>query len=325
MSEVAEEPTKWNGYYQRAWLKRKKIMSSIINSGEHDPLRVINLLSSILRLSKRMRGTPKELESECDFNFDINNYRSDVVEVIRNVTKTKGSSEVIVAYQDMLPSGAPVDALRVHRGKSHVSSSYASCDKMDFIADYCRSNKFDAVIELGSGYCQNLVRLFYKGGPKVPYYGGEFTESGTECAKLLSGLCMDFELIPFRFDFRKPDLSIVPSYNNVLVFTCHAIEQVNSIPNLLLPVIAGLAKQVTCIHLEPFGFQMVSTESEDELVKEHRDYFHENNWNVNLVSQLVSLNRVKTVDLQYLGRNVMGGDDVRNPTSIALWTSDNRV
>ncbi len=322
MNQTLDKSTNWSDYYRRAWLKRKKIMSSIIDSGERDPLRVISMLSSMQRLSESMRGTPKHLDSGSV--FDIDDYRHDVVEGIRNVTKKENCSEVIVTHQKLLPSGAPVDVHRVHRDRYYLSSSYTCCDKVDFIADYCRSNKFDAVIELGSGYCQNLVKLFYKGGPRVPYYGGEFTDSGTDCAKLLSGLCVDFELIPFKFDFCKPDLSSIPKYENVLVFSCHAIEQVNLIPNILLPVIASVAKQVTCIHLEPFGFQMVSPGNDNDQHKDHRDYFHENDWNVNLVSQLISLNRVKTIDLQYLAKNIMGGDDPRNPTSLALWKSDNR-
>ena len=140
---------------------------------------------------------------------------------------------------------------------------------------------------------------------------------------MLSDLTDEFELVPFRFDFRHADLSIIPKYDNVLVFSSHAIEQVNIIPDDLLPVIARVAKKVTCIHMEPFGFQMAAVETESEVDKDQREYFKKNNWNMNLLQQLAFHNCRENIDLHYIGKNLMGGNYLYNPSSIALWKSDN--
>ncbi|MEY8240954.1 MAG: hypothetical protein RPT25_11460 [Cycloclasticus sp.] len=317
MSKEFENPTKWNEFYEHSWFKHKEIMISIIASGESHLMRIINLLSSDVRFSQEndriseLEGHDPKLIFKSKNGYAMNDIRN--VEVI--------DSHFKITPKQHVPTGMRADIQVAHRNTYSLTSSYSKCDKINFLVDYCRLRKFDAVVELGSGYSQNLIKLFYQGGPRVPYYGGEFTQSGTECAQMLSDLTDDFELIPFRFDFRKPDFSMIGKYDNVLVFSCHAIEQVNLIPDDLLTKISALSKQVTCIHIEPFGFQLAPSGSENEVDKNHRNFFHENGWNMNLLNQLLLHNRKKNIDLQYIGRNILGGSDSYNPSSLALWKS----
>ncbi len=319
MSEEFENPTQWNEFYEKSWLKRKETMSSIIASGETNPLRIINILSSDIRFTQEETRPSEGGADEPKFIYRKDNDYT--MEDVRNVTIVNDRKSINITPQQHVPSGMRADVKVAHRNNYINSPSYSKCDKIDFLVDYCRLRKFDAVIELGSGYSQNLVKLFYQGGPRVPYYGGEFTKSGTECAQMLSKLTEDFELIPFRFDFRQPDFSMIEKYENVLVFSCHAIEQVNFIPGNLLTSISALAKQVTCIHMEPFGFQLSSPSTQNEVDKNHRSYFLDNGWNENLLSQLVLHSCNKNIDLQYVGKNILGGSDVHNPSSLALWKS----
>ncbi len=319
MYQAFEKPTLWNEFYEKAWTKRQELMSLIIASGETHPLRVINILSSVLRFSDeevvKVGGTSNKLAFVCDVDSKY------VLDDVRNVTIVENNNGINIETIKHLPGGMLADIQLAHRNEYSIACSYTDCDKMEFIADYCRLRNFDAVIELGSGYSQNLVKLFYQGGPKIPYYGGEFTRSGTHCAKMLNDLSDELEIINFRFDFRKADLSIIPKYDNVLVFTSHAIEQVNIIPDDLIPIIANVAKQVTCMHMEPFGFQLTSPDNECEIDKNQRKYFKTNDWNLNLMNQLILHSCNGNIDLQYIGKHMMGGSDFHNPSSIALWKS----
>ena len=311
MSETLGKQEYWHNYYQQAWQSRQKLMESIIDSGERNPLRVINKLSSILRFSD---------QGKAESTFICQQDSKYIKEDIRNVTITNGGSSINIQPEMKFPGGRSVDALVPHRGSANLVSSYSDSDKVSFIADYCRSRKFDAVIELGSGYSQNLIKLFYLGGPNVPYFGGEYTDSGTRCAEMLSDLAVDFKLIPFKFDFCHPEFSSIPKFDNALVFTSHAIEQVNVIPAELMPKIASIATQVTCLHMEPFGFQLSTPGDEGELDSKQREIFDKNSWNQNLLSQLVFHGCNNNIDLQYIGKNILGGD-YHNPCSLALWKS----
>ncbi len=319
MNQAFGNPTKWNEFYEKSWDSRRKIMSDIIDSGETNPLRVVNLFLSSIRLSnkeqqplirdaKNMMGiTGRELEAR---PVDV-----------RNVMLANDRMGVKITPHMNLPGGRRADMQHTHRNKFSVLSSYTDCDKMDFLSDYCQSRNFDAVIELGSGYGGNLVKLFHQGGPKVPYFAGEFTQSGTQCADMLNALSNEFEINSFRFDFRYPDFSSIPKFENVLVFTCHSIEQVDFIPDKLIPDICKISKNVTCIHMEPFGFQMVSTDVGRDVDKCHKHFFMENGWNQNLLNQLVVHTSNGNIDLEYIGKNALGGDDSYSPSSLAVWKS----
>jgi hypothetical protein len=96
-----------------------------------------------------------------------------------NITDNSEAHRIQTHGISILPIGLEVDII-INNNQKLLASSYTSCNHTEFIADYCRNKNFDAIIELGSGYSQNLIRIFNHGGPKVPYYAGEFTENGAQ-------------------------------------------------------------------------------------------------------------------------------------------------
>ncbi len=319
MGQAFENPTKWNEFYEMSWDGRRKLMSDIISSGETNPLRVVNLFLSSIRLSHEQQR-PLISDAKNMMGITEGELGSNSVD-IRNVSQVDDSKAINITPHMNLPGGRRADIQHVHRNKFSVVSSYTDCDKMDFLADYCQLRNFDAVIELGSGYGGNLVKLFYQGGPKVPYYAGEFTQSGIQCADMLNELSEEFEINSFRFDFRYPNFSFIPKFENILVFTCHSIEQVDFIPDDLLPDISKIAKNVTCIHMEPFGFQMASGDVGRDVDEYHRRFFVEKGWNQNLLNQLIVHTSNGNIDLEYIGKNTLGGSDSHSPSSLAVWKS----
>ncbi|MFT6733849.1 MAG: hypothetical protein ACJAS9_002043 [Polaribacter sp.] len=231
MTQSFKNPNAWNDFSERSWHARKKIMKSIIDSGEKNPLSVIDKFASINRFS--IEHMPEGVGTDFIFEKDQFYRHDDVI----NITKNGEEHSIQTQNIGILPTGLPIDVIINHRDQEQVVSSYTSCNHTEFIADYCRGQNFDAIIELGSGYRKNLIKIFNQGRPNIPYYGGEFTESGTQCAQMLADLSNELSLIPFRFDYRVPDFSNISEYNHVLVFTCHSIEQVEFIPDKLIPEI----------------------------------------------------------------------------------------
>ena len=305
--------TIWNDFYEEAWHARSEIISRLISEGESHPLRVLKIFESIMRFSKQERiiregiGKFSFYEDIEYLNFDINNILTDYE-----------NRSISLSDISKLPNGLASSMKLPFQSLLQEVPQYTSTNKIEFLVDYCRNRKFDAILELGSGYSQNLIKLFYEGGPRVPYYAGEYTQSGVRCSNMLAGLSDELDLTSFQFDYRDPNLSILPKLDNILVFTSHSIEQVDYISDTLLPLIANIAKKVTCIHFEPFGFQLTSPDQDSEHIMNQRSIFDKNQWNQNLASKLIFHHLNKEINLIYLCPNMLGGEQ-ENPTSIAIW------
>lgn len=310
--------SKWNVFYERAWELRREYMSGLIAAGETDPLRIIKLMEHFERFNPPLGEYVKSAEGT-DLVMSFREGASAPREDIRNVNLPKDNPANIQFHAfHQFPGGRQAIVRAAFLNEYHRTYAYTEYNHMTHLVDYIHDKKFDAVIELGSGYSQNLVKLFYEGGPKIPYYGGEYTESGTECARMLAKLNGDIDLRNFVYDFNNPNYDCIDEYESVLVFTRHTIEQVKFLSKDTIPSIANIAKNVTCIHFEPFGYQIEQPGSPVD--KEHKDMFVTNGWNRNLIARLLEAHHEQVIDLQFIGKNIVGStDNGLNPTSIAVW------
>jgi|GEM_PF-2699073 len=194
--------TKWNDHYEIVWRLRTDLLKKLYEGGERHPLRLLRLYESILRLSSGAPGI--EGFQEDDLYAD---------HLHSNVRLENGST--VIDPAERLPTGPKVLGSVSFLDDWVNFSRLFSTLYMPFLVDFLRKNHFDAVVELGSGLGVNAVRLFYQGGPKVPYYVGEFAQSGTECAQFFSEICDELTIIPFRYDHLCPDLSIVQENSRV--------------------------------------------------------------------------------------------------------------
>jgi hypothetical protein len=113
------------------------------------------------------------------------------------------------------------------------------------------------VVELGSGWGQNLLDLYLAGGPRTArYYALEPTEEGRECVEFLANLAPDLELTALPFDFEEPRYELPTDNEHVLVFTCHSIEQITELPLEAITGLFGLGASLTVVHFEPIGWQI---------------------------------------------------------------------
>lgn len=311
-SETARQEAHWNQFYESAWDLRKNFIQDRIAEGEKNPLRIIRLLEQHERFYRALKsedGRVRFVENPPLAAHELSNLEFDE------------NLECRIRDYRALPTGVPVVEKCAFADKYHLQSFYSSTNKMAVVMDFIRNKKIDAIVELGSGFSQNIFKLYYEGAPNIPYFAGEYTQSGTECANILSALLPELKLTNFNYDFNSPDYSAVGEFENILVFTCHTIEQVEVLSDKTLPSIAKMAKNVHALHFEPFGFQLVQPGCEVDV--HHKSIFHARRWNSNFLRRLLSAHKNREINLTFLGKNVMGSyDGGTNPTSLAVWNNN---
>ena len=286
---MAGQEPRWRLFYEGAWSIRAAHLRGLIAAGE----------SNIPRLLRRFDAFERKHRVKVDgagLRFE----------------RTEWPKE-----QEIGPAGVPLLRASSFRGNHALVPFHAADNLADFIVDYVdEKGPFDAIVELGCGYGRNLFNIFYGGGPQdARYYGGELTESGVALAREIAALDPAMQAEFFPFDYLDPVLPVAP-VERALVFTMHSIEQVCQIDARLFGVIAGVAKRVDCIHLEPFGFQLAEL---GPASGEHRKQAIENNWNLNFAGALQEARQSLGLRISCLITELSLPVDPHNPTSLAIW------
>ncbi len=175
------------------------------------------------------------------------------------------------------------------------------------------------VVELGSGWGHNLLNLYLAGGPRVPYYALEPSESGRATAGLLAALAPELELRTLPFEFRDAPYDLPADNEHVLVFTAHSIEQVRQLPRGALTGLFRLGRSVTCVHFEPIGWHL----REDSLAESSRRHGARRHYNENLWALLDELERSGDVVVDEVVPDIIGHKD-RNPSTLVVWRTASR-
>ncbi|MCP5464826.1 MAG: hypothetical protein H7A33_07370 [Deltaproteobacteria bacterium] len=269
MTEGFQQKT-WQDFYEQAWQLRLNFMNAEIAKGETQPLRIIQKLHHHQR-THQVEKNPKTNTVEFQQKSDLPKTQNNIHENAQGIS--------IGATDKSLPGTALQEWHSM--GDSHFSvPHYMQLDKTSFLIDLMEQLNPMALVELGAGYGQNLIELYYNGGPDIPYYAGEFTKSGVEAINKLSSLDAKLNLQGFSFDHTNPDLSFLPKLDSILIFTCHSLEQVQQVPVELLKCLAQAAPKVWVLHMEPFGFQMAQAQNQyTELDRIQQKAFEEKGWN----------------------------------------------
>jgi hypothetical protein len=292
---AGQEPL-WREFYEQAWAVRADYLRGMIASGERN---IPRLLRRFEAFERKYRVKPGE---NAGLTFE----------------RTAWPKEFEIG-----PAGVPLLRPSSFRGNALLVPFHAGDHAANFLVDYIdEAGPFNAIIELGCGYGRNLFDIFYGGGPQdVRYYGGELTASGVAVAQEIAALDPAMKASFFSFDYLEPALAIEP-VERALVFTVHSIEQVCQIDPGLFAVIAGAAKRVDGVHLEPFGFQL------NELgpaSRGHRDQAVENSWNLNFAAALQEAQRLHGIEVSSVVTEISLPADPLNPTSLAIWRSGKKA
>ena len=154
-------------------------------------------------------------------------------------------------------------------------------------------------------------------------FGGELTSSGVSLARRLVALNKDIKAAFFGFDHTAPNLDAFKAhgFKNVLAYTCHSIEQVNYVPIEFFKVVSAAAENVTCIHMEPFSFQLGA---EAAVNRELLKAFAERNWNLNLVQAAAAAEKQGIIFREWISQGNFISSDGFNQTSIMIWKNARR-
>lgn len=281
----------WRLRYSYLWGARADLAQQLIAAGEREPMRIIHTLE---RVEQRM-----EL-----------------------VASSEGAAWKIrpIDAKTALPSGVPAFREAAFNGAAFQVSAYTYANLAGFMADYfMESGPYDAAVELGCGYGQNLFRLYYAGLPAATrYFGGELAESGIALGRALAGLNPNIPIEFFSFDHLVPDLSKLPRFSRLLVFTCHSLEQVELVSPAFFAAVARAADSVTCVHLEPFGFQVRPV---GPMAQRHRKSFEDLGWNTNLHAAATEAEQAGIIRRTVVIPDIFLSSDPLNVTSLMIWTS----
>jgi hypothetical protein len=91
------------------------------------------------------------------------------------------------------------------------------------------------------------------------------------------------------------------------------------VPQSLFESIAALAPRVTCLHLEPFGFQ---SRPAGALAQEHRRVFERQGWNLNLHAAAEAAEKAGIIKRTAVIPDIFMSTDVLNMTSLMVWTNE---
>lgn len=278
-------------FYELSWAIREAIFKKIIGGGER------NLHAALDAFC----------EFECDHHFVLETRNARILELNQDIAFLTGNARI-----EPIPDAGEREERRVELADA--------LKRVDRLADLAGGD-FDAIVELGCGYGLNLFRLHRALGSRpMRYIAAEYTNSGrrlcAELAKLDGGIPLEAVFI----DHKNPDLGFMAGIGKALIFTCHSIEQVASLPETYFSVLAGAAPSVLCAHFEPFGFQV---ECETPRTRSQKDFFQKKGWNADFYARLKAAEAAGTLHLLSVELECYAAQS-DNPTSVAIWHNSTR-
>jgi hypothetical protein len=106
--------------------------------------------------------------------------------------------------------------------------------------------------------------------------------------------------------------------DRALVFTMHSLEQVKHIAPELFLAISRVARAVSCLHFEPFGFQVADL---GPATQAHRELMVGNGWNQNFAAALSQACQQYGLKTSFMATELFLPTGHDNPTSLAIWHS----
>ncbi|MBF0324431.1 MAG: hypothetical protein HQL42_05100 [Alphaproteobacteria bacterium] len=154
----------------------------------------------------------------------------------------------------------PIGALnpttqQAFHGQMLAASDYFEFRRDRLLADL--SQTADCVIELGSGYGRQVFAMWLAGAnAQARYVAAEPSAIGRRLTQRLAALEPHLKLECHPFDFRSATLPAVAPEQRVLLFSSWASMYAAPLDRSLFRAIAAHPGPVTCVFIEPFGFQV---------------------------------------------------------------------
>lgn len=140
--------------------------------------------------------------------------------------------------------------------------------------------KFDAVIELGSGWGSRI--LYINEILNIKSFSGEINHFGLETQKKIIKKCNLQNIECFHFDYNNfKDIEFPFKLTNPAIITCNSIEQIENLSTTFYSDLKGFlnVSKLNVFHLEPIGFQF---NPQHPLDQNHSSYNKKNKYNSNI-------------------------------------------
>ncbi|CAA7620126.1 hypothetical protein [Magnetospirillum sp. SS-4] len=277
-----------NLFYEDAWPRRLDLLKWIVDGGETDRTRVINLY-------QREVAVP----SERPLVVNGHAFAS---------PRTPGGHSMV----------NPIGVLgQMFMSPFHLKGSLAAA----WIGDMLAGEDFDHVCELGAGWGPNLFALHAEGlDPGIGLHGGELVPAARAMMNLLAALSPPVPLDVFPVDLSAPDISgldIPDRSRRVLFFTAHAVEYAGDIGEAFFLHLMAEFPNMVMLHFEPIGFQ-IDPDSANPFVRAQAEYIRDKGGNTDLFAVIESLRKRRKIDVSYVHKDFVGVD-LKNFTSILRW------
>lgn len=164
----------------------------------------------------------------------------------------------------------------------------------------------DSVVELGSGYGLRLFEAWLAGAPKDALYQGiEPTASGRAMASKLAGLEPGIRFVSVAGDHATFDPSSLGGQRTLFV-SCFSLMYVSAVTLDLFRRIAAIPGEVTCLFIEPFGFQI---SGDDDRARGQKATVAANRSNFNFFSVFNQAVGEGLFEPLFIGRDLFGRQD----------------
>lgn len=174
----------------------------------------------------------------------------------------------------------------------------------------------DLLIDLGCGIGHRMVDL-HRAGVKARFAGGDLSRYSEALTRMFATMFPAMAADWFRFDFTAPDFHLCDVNSKtepkrVVVFTCHAIEQVRRLgPATFDAVFKRFPDaEIAGIHLEPVSWQI------DLNLTREREYATLREYNADLMDVLEDH---KAIAVRHTEPVIYRQAGDWNPTSLVVW------
>jgi hypothetical protein len=174
----------------------------------------------------------------------------------------------------------------------------------------------DLVVELGSGWGNNLLDLYLAGGPRGRYFALEPTRLGRQAVESLATLEPSLDLTALPFDYERPDYGSLPTADRLLVFTSHSVEQIQQLPEVAITRLFEIADEIVGVHFEPVGWQIDPAAAGE--VGATRAYSEANGYNENLWPLLNELADAAELTIETVVPDILH-HKIWNASSLIVW------
>lgn len=170
------------------------------------------------------------------------------------ITSDVGSNKIRINMASYVPTEGHM--VVVKNGRYEMVPNETTDERLIDTVLHALTDDTKAVIEMGCGWGRNLAGTALRTERRdLTFIGLEQSADGLKCTKDLLAIDPTIQAKTNHFDFYSPDFSMLKDYDNIVVFSCAAIEQIAFIGADFIDRVMAICDNVTLILYEPFGWQ----------------------------------------------------------------------